>query len=141
MPVYPTHKPKGAIPPAGIYLIRCTANGKVYVGQSGAIRSRWSAHRRALEAGSASPALQRDWQRYGADSFAWSVIEPMPILSYLGDRLAAERGWIEHYQANDPRHGYNRIRDRTARYFEWLATARWEYKPRTLPADSTPTPG
>jgi group I intron endonuclease len=99
----------------GIYLIRCTVNGKVYVGQSTQIRIRWATHIKALTQGKGSPAFVKDWQAYGPKCFEWTVLEE----TGEWDLAVAEKKWIEHYRAADPRYGYNRTK--------YLSSMHWRY--------------
>ena len=61
----------------GIYQIRNTANGKVYVGSAASLRRRWYEHRSHLQRGAHDNRyLQRAWDKHGAESF---VFEPLFI--------------------------------------------------------------
>lgn len=60
----------------GIYQITHKDSGRRYVGQAKNIKRRWREHTRSLENGRhTSSYLQRAWDKYGAGSFAFSVIE------------------------------------------------------------------
>lgn len=60
---------------AGIYEIVNTVNGKRYVGSAINLARRFCEHRRTLKAGNHSNAkLQAAWGKYGAESFAFSVL-------------------------------------------------------------------
>jgi group I intron endonuclease len=60
----------------GIYSITCVIDGKVYVGRSVRIESRWKSHKNALRRGDHSNAhLQRAWSLYGEESFKFEVLE------------------------------------------------------------------
>lgn len=62
---------------SGIYLIRCTATKRVYVGSAVDLKRRWTDHRRDLRNGvHHSAKLQRAWNRFGADAFSFE-----PVLS------------------------------------------------------------
>lgn len=62
--------------PSGIYLIINHVNGNVYVGSSRRLASRWSAHRRGLETNKHDgPGLQAAYNKYGAESFTFEVVE------------------------------------------------------------------
>jgi hypothetical protein len=66
-------------PPMGVFAIRNRANGKVLIGSSlnipGALnRARFE----LLTGGSRHRALQEDWQRHGADSFSFEVLDVLP---------------------------------------------------------------
>jgi len=60
---------------SGIYQIRNTVNGKIYVGSSKLLGLRWKQHRTALRAGThRSKNLQRVWNIYSESAF---VFEPL----------------------------------------------------------------
>jgi len=60
----------------GIYIIEHKGSARAYVGQSCAIKRRWSAHISLLRKGSHhSPHLQHCWNKYGEDSFDFVVLE------------------------------------------------------------------
>lgn len=88
---------------SGIYQIRNTANGKVYVGSAVNPRTRLNYHvsnlRRTKHANS---KLQRAWHRYGEALFELSVIEQVPNAR---DLIAREQYWIDTLDAVDA--GYN----------------------------------
>jgi group I intron endonuclease len=64
---------------SGIYTIRNTATGWVYVGKSTDTARRWKQHRRDLNRGAHSNAkLQWDWVLYGSDAFEFEVVEVIP---------------------------------------------------------------
>lgn len=61
---------------SGIYAITNIVNGNRYIGSSANISQRWSGHKRALCKNTHhSRHLQNAWNKYGADSFEFSVIE------------------------------------------------------------------
>jgi group I intron endonuclease len=61
---------------SGVYQIRNMVNGRLYVGSAVRIWSRWTIHRRQLNRGTHhSVVLQRAWNKYGEDSFDFSVLE------------------------------------------------------------------
>lgn len=75
----------------GIYSITCAANGKQYVGSSRNVKSRWRQHRCDLRRGEhANGHLQRAWNKYGEDGFAFGLIEDAPI----GALIEREMFWI-----------------------------------------------
>jgi group I intron endonuclease len=88
---------------SGIYQIRNTVNGKVYVGSAVNFARRFSQHQSALRNGKHdSGKLQNAWNKYGEDSFAFSVIERVVEVSNL---ISREQYWIDALQA--VRCGYN----------------------------------
>lgn len=63
---------------AGIYQILNIKNGKRYIGSSVDIELRWYNHRKELNEGiHHSPYLQSAWNKYGEDSFEFSVLQPI----------------------------------------------------------------
>lgn len=60
----------------GIYRIDCAANQQIYVGSSLKIQFRWRQHQRLLSANKHTCTyLQHSWNKYGASSFSFSIIE------------------------------------------------------------------
>lgn len=89
---------------SGIYRITCTANGKIYVGSSVDIQSRWRGHRSDLNRNiHGNKHLQGAWNKYGESSFVIEIVELVMPWS-LTDR---EQYWIDKLQACDRRVGYN----------------------------------
>lgn len=61
---------------SGIYLIKNIQNGRCYIGQSQNIYRRIGAHKRLLRSNKHyNYALQKEWNKYGQDSFDFSVVE------------------------------------------------------------------
>lgn len=88
----------------GVYLIRNTANGKVYVGSAANIARRFSEHRNSLNAKRHhSQKLQRAWDKYGADCFEFLVIESIEEVPRLIER---EQVWIDDLKSAT-KGGYN----------------------------------
>lgn len=86
----------------GIYMIKNKANGKIYIGQSIHIYRRFVEHKCDLENHHAhNKHLQRSWDKYGRDSFIFSVVEECDK-SCLDER---EIFWISFYDAQN--NGYN----------------------------------
>jgi len=89
---------------SGIYQIRCTQNGKIYVGSAVNLQWRWHSHRRDLSNGvHVNPHLQSAWNLYGKTSFEFSVLE------YVQDDklLTTEQLWINKTGCTDRRIGFN----------------------------------
>ena len=80
----------------GVYLIRNLHTGDVYVGSSSrSIVERWREHRGGLSRGRhRNQRLQHAWNKYGADMFAWEVLEHAEGHEAV---LACEQRWIDHY--------------------------------------------
>lgn len=67
-------------PEMGVYAVRNRANGKVLVGTSLNLPGMLNRLRFQLTLGGyrTHPALQEDWNRYGADSFSFEVLDVLP---------------------------------------------------------------
>lgn len=83
----------------GVYLIRNTATGMVYVG-SGAgrfgIEGRWDMHRVELRRNKhANPRLQASWNAHGESVFEFSIIETVLFREYVIER---EQYWLDYYR-------------------------------------------
>lgn len=88
----------------GIYKIENKANGKVYIGQSIDIDTRWYNHIRELNGNRhCNPHFQRAWNKYGKDNFEFMVIEECTVQN-IDER---ETYWIDYYKAIVPKYGYN----------------------------------
>jgi len=60
---------------SGIYLIKNTVNGKVYIGSSCDIKKRFSCHKSQLIRGKhCNSELQREWNIYGESSFVFDIV-------------------------------------------------------------------
>lgn len=97
---------------SGVYMIRCTVNGKVYIGSSADLLRREQDHRKLLRRGEHfSRHLQSAWNKYGPDAFEWSILERIPIDGLtVGEVKLALLGREQHHiDANDAtRLGFNR---------------------------------
>lgn len=93
---------------SGVYSIRNTKNGRIYIGQSVAFFTRWATHRYALNKGSHhNKPLLCDWISFGSDAFEFSIIEVLdPISAALNSR---EKYWIDHYGSLNMDKGYNLV--------------------------------
>ena len=89
----------------GIYQIRNTVNGKIYVGQSVNIKERIAQHKYKAfdknEPGYRS-AIHKAFRKYGVDAFEFSILEECS----LEDLDNREKYWIKHLSSATP-NGYN----------------------------------
>lgn len=82
---------------SGIYSIRNTVNGKVYVGSSVNIRQRWKTHKAHLRGDKHhSPTLQRSWNMHGESCFSFDVIEHVRDVEEL---LVREQYWLDTFRS------------------------------------------
>lgn len=88
----------------GIYRIRNIVNNKSYIGHAIDIRKRWLEHLNALRHGiHHSYHLQKSWDKYGEDSFEWTILEECEE-----DKLIErEQHWMNLFHCADPKFGYN----------------------------------
>ena len=98
---------------SGVYIIRCTVNGRVCVGSSIDMKRREWQHRRDLALGKhLSHHLQRAWNKYGTDAFEWSVLENVEINGLTTEEarsllLGREQHHIEAFYS--ARRGFNTL--------------------------------
>lgn len=89
---------------SGIYLIRNTQNGKVYVGSSADTTNRIRGHKCQLRKGShTSRHLQAAWNKYGEDAFVFTVKRECEV----ADLLVIEQQYIDLFLSADADCGYN----------------------------------
>jgi len=90
---------------SGVYVIEHIASGKKYVGSAArSISRRWDQHRHDLRKGTHhSVLLQRAWNKYGEDAFAWQIVKR----TAPDEAVESEQAFIDLYQACDPKRGYN----------------------------------
>lgn len=69
----------GCATQSGVYKITCTLNGGYYIGSTKCFTRRWAEHRRALGARRhINPKLQAAWDKYGGESFTFTVLAFCP---------------------------------------------------------------
>jgi len=91
----------------GIYQIKNIVNGKVYIGSSKRIGSRWKDHIRMLNNNKHhSLHLQSAWNMYGPDNFEFSVLEKCSV----DEIFKREQYYIDKTKCYDMEYGYNIMR-------------------------------
>lgn len=90
---------------SGIYSIKCIPNGKLYIGSAKIIKRRWCQHRAALNKHhrKVSKYLQNAWDKYGEDSFEFTVLE----YCLEKDLLIRENYWVSRYDTLNREKGFN----------------------------------
>lgn len=89
---------------SGIYSIINTRTGQVYIGSSQDVPKRWNAHRHQLRKGAHENAyLQRSWNKYGEDMFAFGMLEA----ASLETLIECEQAWIDIMPCHISAGGYN----------------------------------
>lgn len=90
---------------SGIYVIKHTESGKVYIGSSRNIAIRWSAHRSSLRSGTHhSFLLQRSWDKYGEKAFTFEILE----LASVDQIRQREQFYLDKFECYLPKFGFNR---------------------------------
>jgi group I intron endonuclease len=98
--------------PMGVYQIRNLVNEKVLVGASPNLTGIINRHKFALETGKhANAALQADWNEFGADKFAFEILDEISPIEgadhdYREDLNSLEELWLEKLEPYGEK-GYN----------------------------------
>jgi len=115
--------------PMGVFQIRNTANGKVFIDSSNNIPGKINRHTFALRAGQhASKSLQADWNEFGASSFEFETIEPLEPredqnYDYRSDLETLEDLWLEKLEPFGEK-GYNERKMSREERLEMIAANR-----------------
>jgi group I intron endonuclease len=80
----------------GVYQILCSENNSIYIGSSSNIKARWAAHRSKLKRQIHNPKMNNCFNKYGMDSFVFSIIENCDILNLI----ERETYWAEYFKNN-----------------------------------------
>lgn len=89
----------------GIYAIKNTVNGKLYIGSSKNIKVRIKTHLRLLDNGCHHSAhLQRAWNKYGFSKFEVYLLKEIKDQELL---LTEEQNYINKYDSANSKYGYN----------------------------------
>jgi group I intron endonuclease len=98
--------------PAGVFQIKNTSNGKVFLGSSLNLEGPLNRHKFALTMGQHRNAvLQKEWNEYGAGRFVFEILEVIkvkddPNFSIVDELTLLEQIWLEKLQPFGDR-GYN----------------------------------
>ncbi len=93
---------------SGIYMIQNIVNNKKYVGSTTvSFAYRWGAHSNQLRKNKHhSFALQKDWNKYGAESFRFSILEVINQKLTTTTIFPIEKGYMDKHTSLYP-NGYN----------------------------------
>lgn len=87
-----------------IYAIRCTKNGKLYIGRTTNLEKRITQHFQELKSGRHSnKVMTEDYKRYGRDKFEVYLLETN--ISY--QERGKEYEYMKKYNTYDKQYGYN----------------------------------
>lgn len=95
---------KNIIPEKGVFAIRNTKNGKVFLGGVLNLYNIAERNRYRLNTGSHfNEQLQKDWKAYGEDAFVIEVLEKLklnedPTYNYDEDLRILEMIWVDRYR-------------------------------------------
>ncbi len=90
---------------AGIYVCRCIITDKRYVGSSKHVRRRIMFHQFMLSKfQNHNRYFQAAYNKYGEDSFEWSILERCASDVKLVER---EQWWVDHFDSANRKKGYN----------------------------------
>ncbi|MCB0521773.1 MAG: GIY-YIG nuclease family protein [Lewinellaceae bacterium] len=99
-------------PRMGVFQIRNTANGKIFVGSNTNLDAIWNRHRFALNFGShTNAALQADWKTYGENFFEFEILAEVkhkddPAFDYRKELKMLEALFLEELKPFGE-NGYN----------------------------------
>ena len=90
---------------AVVYRITNLANDRIYIGSTSNFVGRQRNHLSELKNNKHSNSyLQREWNKYGADSFLFDILQEV---DNIDDLLTIEQQWIDSLKACDRAIGYN----------------------------------
>ena len=90
-----------------IYQIKNKVNGKIYIGSTANIKRRWADHIYLLDRNiHHSLKLQRAWNKYGKDSFEFSILEEFES-DNEGDKYVREQYYLDLYKSYNRDIGFN----------------------------------
>ena len=89
---------------SGIYQIKCTSNGKFYIGSAVDMHDRCEHHRSSLRRGDHPNAhLQAAWNKYGEENFEYTALE----LTSRSSLLQVEQNWLDKTKSFKSDVGFN----------------------------------
>lgn len=97
----------------GVFQIRNLENGKVFVGSTMNLAGIFNRFKFELKTGNhLNKSLQKDWNEFGADNFAFEILEEVfprenPEYNYKSDVECLEDLWLEKLEPYGDK-GYNK---------------------------------
>ena len=99
---------------AGVYMIRNTITGRVYIGESVDIKQRFAKYRWAVSSDKSYKETKRsivvDMRKYGIDNFEFTILQSGEKFTDRHFRLIKESEYIAKYRSDNPEFGYNGTR-------------------------------
>lgn len=97
---------KNRIVVSGVYMIKNTMNGKIYIGSSNNIHKRWGEHRYSLKGNKhINCYLQNSWNKNGENNFVFSILEES--VNKKECLINTEQKYIDLYDSSNRKKGYN----------------------------------
>ncbi len=97
-------------PPMGVFQVRNLKSEKVFVGSTMNLKGIFNRYESQLKAGNhPNKSLQADWNEFGAESFAFEILEELSPRANLDSKAELnflEDLWLEKLQPYETR-GYN----------------------------------
>lgn len=99
--------------PMGVFQIRNTTNGKIFIGSSMNLDAIWNSQKFQLDMGAhRNPALQKEWKEFGAGNFCYEILSEVKYgekteAEYRKEVKALEKMFLEELRPFGER-GYNR---------------------------------
>ncbi len=100
--------------PMGVFQIRNTVNGKIFVDSSTNMNAKWNRNRLQLSVGNhPNKELQNDWNEFGEEAFQFEVLEELKhndkkTMDYNKEVALLEEMIIEELQPFGEK-GYNKV--------------------------------
>lgn len=98
----------------GVYQIKNTVNGRIFISSCSNLKSRWLTIRGQLETGRyAISLLQKEWNEFGPDAFTYEVLEEKDtegVTDMRWELKQMEKPWLEKLQPFGDK-GYNKPRE------------------------------
>ena len=102
---------------SGVYLIQCKTNGRMYIGSSKCIQTRWRTHIDELYKNRHhSIKLQEDWIKYGEDNFEFKVLKECSP----ADSRKYEIEYIEILKSDKFGYNFKDIKDQVSRRYNLM---------------------
>lgn len=105
---------KKIVHPKGVFKITNLKNGKIFVGSSPNLDSKWNSQKMQLNMKShPNPALQKDWSEFGEENFSYEIVDTInlkdfdPQKNYSDEIKELEKMYLEELQPFGEK-GYNK---------------------------------
>ncbi|MBZ0202796.1 MAG: GIY-YIG nuclease family protein [Ignavibacteria bacterium] len=88
--------------PAGVFQIRNTVNGKIFIDSSTTLKTVFNRHKVTLNFGShVNTVLQKEWKEYGEDKFVYEILGEIKLTDDDSIALANEARQLKEMYIED----------------------------------------